>query len=215
MDAYFTAHIHYPLNFRIVAALIVGALIGGVTVIYAILYIDLRCRNCLFKCASPFYGLHVTDPRTNTWPTLVYAYLYKLLYLHNCSALKRAAWIDPFGSTTLGSSGWGSAHLYEAQGFHYQRPIYIYIYGAAKMHLGAFSILNAPRRKSCFARLPAAAAAARIPIPAPPPSPPSSSDPLNLDPTAAERLPVLAPPRASLSPRRRAPLCQRVSVPRI
>ena len=23
------------------------------------------------------------------------------------------------------------------------------------MHLGAFSILNAPRRKSCFARLPA------------------------------------------------------------
>jgi hypothetical protein len=124
VDAYFTAHIQYPLNFRIVAALIVGALIGGVTAIYAILYIDLRCRNCLFKCASPFYGLHVTDPRTNTWPTLVYAYLYKLLYLHNCSALKRAAWIDPFGSTTLGSSGWGSAHLYEAQGFHYHRPIY-------------------------------------------------------------------------------------------
>jgi hypothetical protein len=128
VDAYFTVHIHYPLNFRIVAALIVGALTGGVTVIYAILYIDLRCRNCLFKCASPFYGLHITDPRTNTWPTLVYAYLYKLLYLHNCSALKRAAWIDPFGSTTLGSSGWGSAHLYEAQGFHYHRPIYIYIY---------------------------------------------------------------------------------------
>ena len=41
---------------------------------------------------------------------------------------KRAAWIDPFGSTTFGSSGWGSAHLYEAQGFHYQRPIYIYRY---------------------------------------------------------------------------------------
>ena len=77
------------------------------------------------------------------------------------------------------------------------------------MHLGAFSILNAPRRKSCFARLPAAVA--RIPIPAPPPSPPSS-DPLNLDPTAAERLPVLAPPRASLSPRRRAPLCLRASL---
>jgi hypothetical protein len=129
VDAYFTAHIHYPLNFRIVAALIVGDLIGGVTVIYAILYIDLRCRNCLFKCAPPFYGLHVTDPRTNTWPTLVYAYLYELLYLHNCSALKRAAWIDPFGSTTFGSSGWGSAHLYEAQGSHYHRPIYIYILG--------------------------------------------------------------------------------------
>ena len=80
------------------------------------------------------------------------------------------------------------------------------------MHLGAFSILNAPRRKSCFARLPAPAAAARIPIPAPPPSPPSSSDPLNLDPTAVERLPVLAPPRASLSPRRRAPLCLRASL---
>jgi hypothetical protein len=90
--------------------------------------------------------------------------------------------------------------------------LYIYIYGAAKMHLGAFSILNAPRRKSCFARLPAPAAAARIPIPAPPPSPPSSSDPLNLDPTAVERLPVLAPPRASLSPRRRAPLCLRASL---
>ena len=79
VDAKFTAHIHYPLNFRIVAALIVGALIVGVTAIYAILYIDLRCRNCLFKCASPIYGLHVTDPRSNKWPTLVYAYLYKLL----------------------------------------------------------------------------------------------------------------------------------------
>ena len=71
VDAKFTAHIHYPLNFRIVAALIVG-----VTDIYAILYIDLRCRNCLFKCASPIYGLHVTDPRSNKWPTSVYAYLY-------------------------------------------------------------------------------------------------------------------------------------------
>jgi hypothetical protein len=79
VDAKFTAHIHYPLNFRIVAALIVGALIVGVTAIYAILYIDLRCRNCLFKCASPIYGLHVTDPRSNKWPTSVYAYLYKLL----------------------------------------------------------------------------------------------------------------------------------------
>jgi hypothetical protein len=128
VDAYFTAHIHYPLNFRIVAALIVGDLFGGVTDIYAMLWIHLRCRNGLFKCASPFYGLHVTDPRTNTSPTLVYAYLYKQLYLHNWTALKRAAWIDPFGSTTFGSSGWGSAHLYEAQGFHYQRPIYIYIY---------------------------------------------------------------------------------------
>jgi hypothetical protein len=79
------------------------------------------------------------------------------------------------------------------------------------MHLGAFSILNAPMRKSCFARLPAPAVAARIPIPAPPPSP-SSSDPLNLDPTAVERLPVLAPPRASLSPRRRASLYLRASL---
>ena len=125
VDAKFTAHIHYPLKFRIVAALIVGDLFGGVTDIYAMLWIHLRCRNCLFKCASPFYGLHVTDPRTNTWPTLVYAYLYKQLYLHNCTALKWAAWIDPFGSTTFGSSGWGSAHLYEAQGFHYHHPIYM------------------------------------------------------------------------------------------
>ena len=76
VDAKFTAHIHYPLNFRIVVALIVGALIVGVTAIYAILYIDLRCHNCLFKCASPIFGLHVTGPRSDKWPTFVYAYLY-------------------------------------------------------------------------------------------------------------------------------------------
>jgi hypothetical protein len=43
--------------------------------------------------------------------------------------------------------GWGFLVLMEAQGFHYLVPIYLYIYvhGGTKMHLGAFSILNAPR----------------------------------------------------------------------
>ena len=68
------------------------------------------------------------------------------------------------------------------------------------MHLGAFSILNAPRCNNTpstssallYVRLPAPAAAAHLPVPAPPSSPP--------------------PPSASLSPRRRAPLCQRASM---
>ena len=85
------------------------------------------------------------------------------------------------------------------------------------MHLGAFSILNAPTCNNTpehasallYARLPAPAAA-RLPVPAPPSPPPPPS--ATLSPTVAERLPVPAPPRASLSPRRRAPLCQRASL---
>jgi hypothetical protein len=55
VDAKFTSHIHYPLNFRIVAALIVGALIVRVTAIYAILYIDLRIYICVYTCAFCFF----------------------------------------------------------------------------------------------------------------------------------------------------------------
>jgi hypothetical protein len=77
------------------------------------------------------------------------------------------------------------------------------------MHLGAFSILNAPRCNNTPSA-PSALLYARLPAPRRCRAPPCSR--ATLSPTAAERLPVPAPPRASLSQRRRAPLYQRASL---
>ena len=88
------------------------------------------------------------------------------------------------------------------------------------MHLGAFSILNAPTCNNTPEHA-SALLYARLPVPAPPSPPPPPSD--TLSPTAAERhplphrrrappcpravacLPVPAPPRASLSARLHVP----------
>ena len=90
------------------------------------------------------------------------------------------------------------------------------------MHLGAFSILNAPSCNNTpstppHKRTPSALLYARLPAPPPrrrraPPRPRAT-----LSPTAAERLPVPAPPRVSLSarlpvPRREYPLIANLSL---
>jgi hypothetical protein len=92
--------------------------------------------------------------------------------------------------------------------------IYIHTQGGTKMHLGAFSIFNAPRCNNISSTPPhksthSALLYTRLPAHRRAPPYPRATH----SPTAAERLPVPAPPRASLSPRRRVPLCQRASLP--
>jgi hypothetical protein len=126
VDAIFTAHIHYPLHYRIVGALIVGvtAIYASFTQVYDVVTV---CLNPLPQFSGDTSPAHVPSngPRFVTHIfTSCYTYVNAV---HKCEPPGSAHSVRP-GSARLRNLAGAPPHLSEAQGFHYHQPIYIYIY---------------------------------------------------------------------------------------
>jgi hypothetical protein len=123
----FTTHIHYPLHYRIV-----GALIVGVTAIYAsymsVYDVVTVCLNPIPQFSGDTSPAHVPGigPR---FVTHIFTSNYTCV---NAGHKMRAAWIGPFGATRLGLVyvTWpGLPRIYLKPRASITISIYIYIYG--------------------------------------------------------------------------------------